>query len=113
MNEKYHAFKATVRYTEATDKEPKAITGMAVMPKLGVFHNFIIIDSGKVQTAINMQYIISIECNLDGKYYTPLQEMEADFTLSDRLKAIEIEMKTKEIDRAVSASNSEAPNTMY
>ena len=36
-----------------------------------------------------------------------------DFTLSDRLKAIEIEMKTKEIDRAVSASNSEAPNTMY
>ena len=113
MNEKYHAFNATIRYTDTTDNEPQTITGMAIMPKLGIFHNFLIIDTGKTQTAINMQYIISIECDLDSKYYTPLEVMEEDFILSDRLKEIEIDMKTKEIDRAVSAANSDAPTNMY
>ena len=111
MNEKYHAFEATISYTNNIEK-PQTITGMAVMPKIGLFHNFVIIDNGKTQVAINMAYIISIECNLDNKYYTPLQVMEDDFILNDKLKQIEIEMKTKEIERAMS-SNKEAPSNMY
>ena len=112
MNEKYHTFEATISYTNNID-EPKTITGMTIMPKLGLFHNFVIIDNGKTQTAINMAYIISMECNLDSKYYTPLEVMERDFALTDRLKDIEIEMKTKEVERAIAASQSEAPSNMY
>ena len=111
MNEKYHAFEATISYTNNID-EPKTITGMALMPQLGLFHNFVIVDNGKTQTCINMAYIISIECNLDDKYYTPLEVMEKDFDLTSKLKEIEIEMKNKEIARAMS-SNTEAPSNMY
>tara|TARA_R100001443_G_scaffold92806_1_gene99479 strand:- start:263 stop:601 length:339 start_codon:yes stop_codon:yes gene_type:complete len=112
MNEKYHAFEATISYTNNIEG-PKTITGMALMPKLGLFHNFIIVDTGKTQTCINMAYIISIECNLDDKFYTPVQVMEDDFILNDKLKEIEFAMKTKELDRAVAASSSEAPANMY
>lgn len=113
MNEKYHAFEATISYTTNYQKDPKTITGMAVMPKLGLFHNFIIVDNGKTQTAINMGSIVSIECNLDSKYYTPLEVMDKDFDLNERLREIELNMKTKELDRAIASSNNDAPANMY
>jgi hypothetical protein len=112
MNEKYHTFEATISYTNNIE-EPKTITGKAIMPKLGLFHNFVIVDTGKTQTAINMAYIISIECDLDDMYYTPLEVMENDFTLNERLREIEVEMKTKELDRAIANSKNEAPSNMY
>jgi hypothetical protein len=111
-NEEYHMFNATVTYTDNVDNT-QTISGKALFPKIGLFHNFIIIDNGKTQTAINMSYIISVDIDLDMEQYSTVETVERDRVLSDRLREIDIEERTLQLNRMIEQRDREAPNNMY
>ena len=111
-NEEYHMFNATVTYTDNVDS-PQTISGKALFPKIGLFHNFVIIDCGKTQKAINMAYIITMDIDLDMEQYTTAEIVQNDRVLSDRLREIEIEEKTMQLNRMIEQRDRDAPDNMY
>ena len=110
--EEYHMFNVTVTYTDTVDS-PQTISGKALFPKMGLFHNFIIIDNGKTQRAINMNYIIAMDIDLDMEQYTSVESVENDRVLADRLREIEIEEKTMQLNRMIEQRDRDAPDNMY
>ena len=111
-NEEYHMFNVTVTYTDNIDS-PQIISGKALFHKMGLLHNFIIIDNGKTQKAINMAYIISMDIDLDMEHYTTVDSVENDRVLTDKLREIEIEEKTMQLNRMIEQRDRDAPDNMY
>ena len=111
-NEEYHMFNITVTYTDKIDN-PQTISGKALFPKMGLLHNFIIVDNGKTQKAINMRYIISMDIDLDMKQYSTVESVENDRVLTEQLREIELEDKLMQLNRLIEQRDRDAPNNMY